>query len=64
VESVLSKNKKLKKWIKMIAFFKGMKSTKKAAFSSTYKTVWCAGPSIEHTKKILSIKQIIKELTV
>ena len=26
---------------------KGMKSLKNAAFSSTYKTVWCAGPSIE-----------------
>ncbi len=63
LESVLSKNKKLKKWIKMITFFKGMKSTKKAAFSSTYKTVWCAGPSIEYTKEILPTKEIIKLLT-
>ena len=46
----------------MITFFKGMKSVKKAAFSSTYKTVWCAGTSIEHTTKILPIKDIVKRL--
>ena len=63
LESVLSKNKKLKKWVKMITFFKGMKAAEKAAFSSTYKTVWCAGPSIEYTKEILPIKEIIKRLT-
>ena len=63
LEKVLSKNKKLKKWVKMITFFKGMKSAEKAAFSSTYKTVWCAGPSIEHTKEILPTKAIIKRLT-
>ena len=62
LESVLSKNKKLKKWVKMITFFKGMKSAEKAAFSSTYKTVWCAGPSIEYTKEILPTKEIIKRL--
>ena len=63
LESVLSKNKKLKKWVKMITFFKGMKAAEKAAFSSTYKTVWCAGPSIEYTKEILPTKEIIKRLT-
>ena len=63
LEKILSNNKKIKKWVKMITFFKGMKSIEKAAFSSTYKTVWCAGPSIEHTKEILSTKEIIKRLT-
>ena len=63
LESVLSKNKKLKKWVKMITFLKGMKSVEKSAFSSTYKTVWCAGTSIEHTKEILPVKEIIKRLT-
>jgi len=62
LESILSKNKKLKKWVKMITFLKGMKSAEKAAFSSTYKTVWCAGPSIEYTKEILPTKEIIKRL--
>jgi len=63
LEKILSKNKKIKKWVKMITYFKGMKSVEKAAFSSTYKTVWCAGPSIEYTKEILSTKEIIKRLT-
>ncbi|HIE73266.1 MAG TPA: nitronate monooxygenase [Flavobacteriales bacterium] len=63
LEKLMSKNKKIKKWVKMITYFKGMKSVEKAAFSSTYKTIWCAGPSIEHTKEILSTKEIIKRLT-
>ena len=62
LEKLLSKNKKLKKWIKMITYLKGMKSIEKAAFSSTYKSVWCAGPSIEHTNNILPVKEIIKKL--
>ena len=36
-----------------------MKSLEKAAFSATYKTVWCAGPSIEHVKEIRNIKEIV-----
>jgi len=63
LEKIISNNKKIKKWVKMITYFKGMKSIKNAAFSSTYKTVWCAGPSIEHTTEILPIKEIIKRLT-
>ena len=63
LEKILTKNKKLKKWIKMITFLKGIKPLRKAAFSSTYKTVWCAGPSIEYTKEILPIKEIIKKFT-
>lgn len=61
-ERLLSKSKRLKKWVKMFTFVKGMKSIEKAAFSATYKTVWCAGPTIEHTKSIRPIKEIIKSL--
>lgn len=64
LEKILSKNRRLKKWVKMITYFKGMKSVKNAAFSSTYKTVWCAGPSIEHTKEILPIKEIVNKFIV
>lgn len=63
LERLMNKNKKIKKWMKIITYLKGMNSVRQAAFSSTYKTVWCAGPSIEHTTKILPIKQIIKQLT-
>jgi len=62
LESVLNKNKKLKKWVKMIRFSIGMKATEKAALKATYKTVWVAGPSIEHTTKILPTKEIVKRL--
>ncbi|MDO5980851.1 NAD(P)H-dependent flavin oxidoreductase [Flavivirga spongiicola] len=62
LESVLNKNKKLKKWVKMIRFSIGMNATKNAATKATYKTVWVAGPSIEHTKEILPTKEIINRL--
>ena len=62
LESLLNKNKKLKKWVKMIRFSIGMKATEKAAKQATYKTVWVAGPSIEHTKEILPMKTIIQNL--
>ena len=62
LEKLLSKNKRLKKWVKMFTFVKGMKSIEKAAFSATYKTVWCAGPTIEHTNAIRPVKDIIKSL--
>lgn len=62
LESVLNKNKKLKKWVKMIRFSIGMNATTKAATQATYKTVWVAGPSIEYTKAILPIKKIIDNL--
>ena len=61
-ERILSKNKRLKKYVKMLTYSKGMKSVEKAAFSATYKTVWCAGPSIEYTKSIESVSTIIERL--
>jgi nitronate monooxygenase len=62
LERILNKNKKLKKWMKALTFMKGMKSLQNAAFSSTYKTVWCAGPSIEHVTEIRSVKEVVEEL--
>ncbi len=62
IERILNKNKKLKKWVKMVRFSIGMRATEKAATKATYKTVWVAGPSIEHTTKILSVKDIISKL--
>lgn len=62
IESVLNKNKKLKKWVKMVRFSIGMNATKNAATKVTYKTVWVAGPSIEHTTEILSTKAIVDRL--
>ncbi|HMO16973.1 MAG TPA: nitronate monooxygenase [Oligoflexia bacterium] len=62
IERVLNKNKRLKKWFKAFTFYKGIKSLEKAAFSATYKNVWCAGPSIEHVKEILPVEEIVRKL--
>lgn len=62
LERFLNKNKRIKKWIKAFTFFKGMKSLQNAAFGSTYKTVWCAGPSIEHVKSIRKVAAIVDQL--
>lgn len=62
LERFLNRNKRLKKWVKAMTFYRGMKSLEKAAFSATYKTVWCAGPSIEHVKSVRPVKEIIESL--
>lgn len=61
-ESLLNRNKKLKKWVKAFVFARGMKKLEKSAFGATYKTVWCAGPSIEHVKSVRPVKEIIESL--
>lgn len=63
LEWILNNNKTLKKYAKMIIALRGMKAVEKAAFGATYKTVWCAGPSIEHVKSIRPMAEIIKSLT-
>lgn len=63
IERILNKNKRLKKWVKMIRFSIGMRTTQNAATKATYKTVWVAGPSIEHTTEILSVSEIVHKLT-
>lgn len=62
LETLLNKSKSLKKWVKMIRFYIGMKATEKAATQVTYKTVWVAGPSIEDTKAILPVAEIVAKL--
>lgn len=61
-ERLLSKSRRLKKWVKMLTFVKGMKSLEKSAFSATYKTVWCAGPSIEYVHSVRPVSEIVDSL--
>lgn len=61
LESVLNKNKQLKKYAKMLTYYKGMKGLEKAAFGATYKSVWCAGTSLEFTTKISSVKEVVEQ---
>lgn len=63
LEWILNHNKTLKKYAKILIALKGMKAVERAAFGATYKTVWCAGPAIEHVKSIQPISAIIKTLT-
>lgn len=62
-ERFLNRHKRLKKWVKAFTFYRGMKSLQKAAFGATYKTVWCAGPSIEHVHTIRTVEEVIYDLT-
>jgi len=62
LEKLLNKNRKLKKWFKAFTFIKGMKSLQKAAFGATYKTLWCAGPTIENVQSVRPIKAIIDQI--
>lgn len=62
LERLLHRNKWLKKYVKMILAFKGMRAIEKSTFKSTYETVWCAGPSIEYIKSIRPLKEIMGDL--
>ncbi|PWH87116.1 NAD(P)H-dependent flavin oxidoreductase [Brumimicrobium oceani] len=62
LERLLNKNRKLKKWFKAFTFLRGMKQLQKAAFSATYKTLWCAGPTIENVNSVRPIKAIIDQI--
>jgi nitronate monooxygenase len=62
LEWILNNNKSLKKYAKMLLALRGMKKVERAAFSATYKTVWCAGPSIEHVTCIQPLSLIIRKL--
>ncbi len=63
IEKLMHRHHLLKKYIKLIISLRGMKSLRKAAYSSTYKKVWAAGHSIEEVKEILPISKIIEKLT-
>jgi len=62
LSKVLSKNKRLKKYIKLFIMVRGMKAIENAENKPTYKTVWVAGRSIEYINAIRPIKEIVKEL--
>lgn len=61
-EKVLNNNKKLKKYVKMLTYYRGTKLLEKAALSATYKSVWCAGPSLELVDRLVSVHDLIAQL--
>jgi nitronate monooxygenase len=64
IEGFLNKNKQLKKYAKMVTYYKGMMLLEKAAFSASYKTVWCAGSSIEFTTKVEPIRTVVERYKI
>jgi len=61
-ESVLNKNKKLKKYAKMLTAYKGFKMLRNSALNASYKNMWCAGPSCEFVNEINPINKIVSDL--
>lgn len=62
LERFLNKHKKFKKWMKAFTFIRGMKNLQNAAFSATYKTLWCAGPTIKYVDKIKPVSAVVQQL--
>lgn len=61
-ESLLLKNKTLKKYVKMFVAFKGMKKIENSMNKASYKSMWCAGPAIEHVHSVRPLKEILKDI--
>ncbi len=59
---LLLKNKRLKKWVKLIVAARGIKAIEKATFGGSYKSFWVAGPGIEHINTIRPVKQIVENI--
>ena len=62
IEQFLFKNKWLKKYFKMFRWFKGTQMFKRSALQATYKTVWCAGPSLEGVHSIRHVSQVVADI--
>ena len=62
LERFLFRNKWLKKYFKMFRWFRGTQMFKKSALSATYKTVWCAGPSLDGVNSIRYVSQVVADI--
>ena len=62
LEAFLNSHPRWKKYSKILTWQRGMKALQRAAFSATYKTVWCAGPSIEFTHGQPSVEDLVVRL--
>ena len=61
-ERLLSNNKTTKKYFKMLVQLKGMKNLEKSIKPGSYKTLWCAGQSVELIDEIQYCASIIEML--
>ena len=61
-ERWMNKNPTTKKYFKMLVQIRGMQRLQQAVKPGNYKTLWCAGESVEMIHDILPCEQIIKML--
>ena len=59
IERYLSKNKTTRKYFKMWVQYIGMKKMEQSVLPANYKTLWCAGQSVELIDSIDTIKDIV-----
>lgn len=63
LEKLLSKNKRTKKWFKMLVQYRGMKKLEKgAAQTGNYAHLWSAGKSVEHIHDVLPCGEVIERM--
>lgn len=61
-ERILSNNPRTKKWFKTLVQLRGFKRLEQSVAPNNYKTLWCAGQSVELIHEILPCKEIIARL--
>ena len=59
IERFLSSNKQTRKYFKMWVQWSGMKKLEKSVMPANYKTLWCAGQSVELIDEVQSIADVI-----
>ncbi len=62
IEKFLSKNKRTKKYFKMLFALKGMNSLQKSVQPGNYNNLWCAGQTVELIDEIKPCYEIVTEL--
>ena len=61
IERWLSTNKQTKKYFKMWVQYLGMKKLEKSVLPANYKTLWCAGQSVELISDIKKVSEIVED---
>jgi len=62
LEKFMSNNPYTKKWFKMLVQYKGMKRLENSILPNNYKTLWCAGKSVELITNIASCEEIVQQI--
>ena len=63
IERLLSKNRTIRKYFKMLVQYRGMKKLQRAVQPGTYNTLWSAGQSVEMIDEVLSVEKIVGKIT-